>query len=102
MIAIRLNPCIIFSKAGLHFGTDGIPLSRLAAAEVYEEDVCVPHHGCAGPILSIACFSAMDVRVLPLRIVSRPVAALRQSVSIYPVAVSAISRLSLNAPAYRS
>jgi hypothetical protein len=49
MIAIRLNPCIIFSKAGLHLGTDGIPLSRLAAAEVYEEDVCVPHHGCAGP-----------------------------------------------------
>jgi hypothetical protein len=25
MIAIRLNPWVIFSKAGLHFETDGIP-----------------------------------------------------------------------------
>jgi hypothetical protein len=102
MIAIRLNPCVIFCKADLHFETDGIPLSRLAAAEVYEEDVCVRYHGFAGPILSTACFSAMDVRVLPLRIVSRPVAALHQSESTYPAAVSAISRLTLNAPAYRS
>src|SRR6266566_9240447 len=34
MIAIRFNPWVIFCKAGLHFETDGISLSRLAAAEV--------------------------------------------------------------------
>jgi len=32
MLAIRLNPWVIFCKAGLHFEADGIPLSRLAAA----------------------------------------------------------------------
>jgi hypothetical protein len=31
MIAIRLNPCVIFCKAGLHFETDGIPVNRGAA-----------------------------------------------------------------------
>ncbi len=33
-----------FCKAALHFEADGIPLRRLAAAEVSEEDVCVRHH----------------------------------------------------------